>query len=487
MWTRRLRASGDAAAKECDAATSTAPRVAFCISGLARSFATPFMLDQHWQLLVRPLAPDASDRKADHGHRIFFHLKSDRSSQSASIPTILLALERGWSRPMLGEAVVLNGSGAIAATTVGWRGEDANAFAAVVEANDTLLEALQPDASLCEVQGAARHYRNQSFPRGAHMALGLSWCAAAIARHEAAHGRRFGLVAYARPDQLFAGPVPPWCRWPSATTALACNAPGSDGFWAAPRDLAAQIFGMAEAITHCQRGQPHLGSYECQRGPTQVMRYLPPNCARPSGRRLGRLHGRRLATPLRPACCGEKNEALLARVLHRPTPVPIASNGGCNTLFPLISGGWVRMSGDAPCRVLPSNIWQGLHGGHVWAKRILAGSGLSQVQGHFLNQGAKQFRHIFLEAVGSAGNLTVGELPDASHGGPGSRPLTSWAEAAREGHLTFGAAPRVYEPKIEEAAIKECRTALRPLDATWATRTWVPLVLNGNGTALVGA
>ena len=86
MWARRLRASGDAAAKECDAANSTAPRVAFCISGLARSFATPFMLDQHWQLLVRPLAPDASDRKADHGHRIFFHLKSDRSSQLARSP-----------------------------------------------------------------------------------------------------------------------------------------------------------------------------------------------------------------------------------------------------------------------------------------------------------------------------------------------------------------------------------------------------------------
>ena len=471
MWIRRLRASGDAAAKECDAATSTAPRVAFCISGLARSFATPFMLDQHWQLLVRPLAPDASDRKADHGHRTFFHLKSDRSSQSASIPTILLALERGWSRPMLGEAVVLNGSGAIAATTVGWRGEDANAFAAVVEANDTLLEALQPEASLCEIQGATRHYRNQSFPRGAHMALGLSWCAAAIARHEVAHGRRFGLVAYARPDQLFAGPVLPWCRWPSATTALACHAPGSDGFWAAPRDLAAQIFGMAEAITQCQRGQPHLGSYECKLGPTQVTRYLPANCARPSGRRL-QLHGRRLVSPLRPACCGENNEALLARVLHRPTPVPIASNGGCNTLFPLISGGWVRQSGDAPCSVLPSSLWRGLSGGHVWAKRIIAGSGLKGP----LELGSKQFRHIFLEAVGTAGNLTVGEL-DAAHSGPGSNPLT------------YGVDTRVYEPKIEEAAIKECRMALRPLDATWAptwaARTWVPLVpdqvLNGTG------
>lgn len=58
------------------------------------------------------------------------------------------------------------------------------------------------------------------------------------------------------------------------------------------------------------------------------------------------------------------------------------------------------------------------------------------------------------------------------------------AEAARKGHLTFGAAPRVYEPKIEEA-VQDGTPA--PLDATWATRTWVPLVLNGNGTALVGA
>jgi hypothetical protein len=488
MWARRLRASGDAAAKECDAATSTAPRVAFCISGLARSFATPFMLDQHWQLLVRPLAPDASDRKADHGHRIFFHLKSDRSSLSASIPTILLALERGWSRSILGEAVVLNGSGAIAATTVGWRGGDANAFAAVVEANDTLLEALQPDASLCENQGATRHYLNKSFPRGAHMALGLSWCAAAIARHEAAHGRRFGLVAYARPDQLFAGPVTPWCRWPSATTALACHAPGSDGFWAAPRDLAAQIFGMAEAITQCQPGQPHLGSYECTRGPSQIIRYLPANCARPSRRRL---RGRRLnLSPLSPACCGESNEALLARVLHRPTPVPIASNGGCDTLFPLISGRYVRLSGDAPCSVLPSKIWRGLFLGHVWPVQILAGSGFGPPRGlgraptptwatRQAQEGAKQFRHIFLEAVGTPGNLTVGEL-DAAHGGPGSRPLTSWTEA-REGQFFYGLAPRVYEPKIEAAAIHECRTALRPLDATWAP-TWAARSLHGRYT-----
>ena len=160
----------------------------------------------------------------------------------------------------------------------------------------------------------------------------------------------------------------------------------------------------------------------------------------------------------------------MARVLHRPTPVPIASNGGCNTLFPLISGGWVRQSGDAPCSVIPSSLWRGLSGGHVWAKRIIAGSGLSwgRPGSKGPQLGSKQFRHIFLEAVGTAGNLTVGEL-DAAHSGPGSRPLT------------HGVAPRVYEPKIEEAAIKECRTALRPLDATWAARTWVPLVLNGTG------
>ena len=192
----------------------------------------------------------------------------------------------------------------------------------------------------------------------------------------------------------------------------------------------------------------------------------------------------------------------MARVLHRPTPVPIASNGGCDTLFPLISGRYVRMSGDAPCSVLPSKIWRGLFLGHVWPVQILAGSGFGPPRGlgraptptwatRQAQEGGKQFRHIFLEAVGTPGNLTVGEL-DAAHGGPGSRPLTSWTEA-REGQLKYGLAPQVYEPKIEAAAIHECRTALRPLDATWAptwaartlhghytdvTRTWVPLVLN---------
>jgi hypothetical protein len=93
-------------------------------------------------------------------------------------------------------------------------------------------------------------------------------------------------------------------------------------------------------------------------------------------------------------------------------------------------------------------------------------------------EGAKQLRHIFLEAVGTPGNLTVGEL-DAAHSGPGSKTLTSW----REGQLA----------KIEAAAIEECRKALKPLDATWATttwatRTWAPLVpdqvLNGTGRRL---
>ena len=32
--------------------------------------------------------------------------------------------------------------------------------------------------------------------------LGVAWCGAAIARHEAASGQRFDLVAYARPDVL---------------------------------------------------------------------------------------------------------------------------------------------------------------------------------------------------------------------------------------------------------------------------------------------
>ena len=99
-----------------------------------------------------------------------------------------------------------------------------------------------------------------------------------------------------------------------------------------------------------------------------------------------------IATPLMPRCRSpcqasgapdeltglsrlEVNEWLFAIVLHRSTPVPIASNSDCHTLFPLLYEGYVRMSGDAPCSVLPSSLWRGLYGGHVWAMQILVDSG----------------------------------------------------------------------------------------------------------------
>ena len=82
--------------------------------------------------------------------------------------------------------------------------------------------------------------------------LGVAWCGAAIARHEAASGQRFDLVAYARPDVLTRAPVVPWCEWEwSRGVAAVCGASGADGLWVVPRNLAPSIFERAALHSNC--------------------------------------------------------------------------------------------------------------------------------------------------------------------------------------------------------------------------------------------
>lgn len=408
------------------------------------------MLEQHWQHLVRPLAPGVDDARAQH-HRAFLYLKGDDS-----LLTIVQALERGWVRRLLGEAVVLNGSGAIAATEVGWRGaHGTSALAAIRQADAHLATNYTPHAGVCGIAEPgggvpvrAAHARGAS---GVQIALGLAWCAAAIARHEqstadssarrARSSWRFSLVVFARPDQLFSSPIVAWCRWPSTTHGLACHAPGSDGFWAAPRDLASQIFGMREALAACAPGQPHLDPFQCAHGPAALSERMPTNCP-------GH-HRSRLAAPLRPACCGENNEHLFARTLHRPRPLPIASNGGCAALFAQsISFSFLRVGGAAPCRVLSTSFAAASRGAHahVWAKRhvdaVLATARLDP-------NTVKHLRRMFVM-------FDADVLSNRSH-------ASAHAASSHASSHASGTAPL----QTEAEAIAECETALRPLDAKY--------------------
>ena len=65
--------------------------------------------------------------------------------------------------------------------------------------------------------------------------LGLSWCAGAIMRHEAARGVSFEAVAYTRQDMLRLEPMRPWCEWTNRTHVVACPLPAHDDYFITPR------------------------------------------------------------------------------------------------------------------------------------------------------------------------------------------------------------------------------------------------------------
>ena len=96
-----------------------------------------------------------------------------------------------------------------------------------------------------------------------HQHLGLAWCSGAISRWERGFdvtgssandaGRRrrrsrFEVVVFARPDLLWWQPMPPWCQMGKLDvrkTMLACDKPGCDMVWAAPRRYMERLMGQA--------------------------------------------------------------------------------------------------------------------------------------------------------------------------------------------------------------------------------------------------
>lgn len=141
-WARGLRAAGRARASRCGSAHEEGrlppPRVAFCIAGSARGFATPLvheMLRTNLVSSLASLAPGAG-RERRQGSRAFVLLKTADSSKlsrwgngdvnfeahselASQLPALGAALEQRWLRRMLAEAVLLNGSGSFSGE--GWR------------------------------------------------------------------------------------------------------------------------------------------------------------------------------------------------------------------------------------------------------------------------------------------------------------------------------------------------------------------------------
>ena len=305
-----LRRMGEASVAACSNATASPPRTALCISGVARTFATPFMLENHLNMLLRPLVGDSHSTHA----RLFTYMKLlDRSTEVDDLASLTSAMEGTWLRPMLAEVAILNGSGSYAGT--GWRaGIDSIGSLPVYPTDMERSVQLRPNASRCKgpFNGTYEDWQHETLTRpyvATEWALGLRWCADAIVRFEKRVQRQFDVVAYVRPDQLFMKALPPWCTWPWHNQTLACQAGGSDGVWVAPRAHAMQ---MLNVVQRHQRGSCVDLSPSFQCAHDQQGANHPVNCP----------HGRRLHSPLRPSCCGPQ-EYLISEMLHAPRPLAL--------------------------------------------------------------------------------------------------------------------------------------------------------------------
>jgi hypothetical protein len=224
--------------------------VAFCIAGAARSFAAPLVQESLRRHLIESYGARAtlflqlkasdSDKMSGRNHD---HTTIRFRARSQPIEAILRALRSKWLAPLIGEAVVLNGSGSFAGASAG--------SGVVRRGNDSLWrEYTSPCVS------DSRHWLAQGTNEMRLLLdrLAQRWCLGAIRRYEEASGRRFDQVAFVRPDLLWAAPASPWCALDASKRVQTCFAPACDFAWLAPRRAMGSLLDQATAHRECGRG-----------------------------------------------------------------------------------------------------------------------------------------------------------------------------------------------------------------------------------------
>ena len=282
-WADNLERSGAIAALRCanhsKAANRTAPRVAFCIAGAARSFAAPLVQKALRQHLIQAYG---GDRTAS---RVFFLLKtrdSDKMHETQKGPSRLryvshmtnhediVAALHNWT-DWIGEAVILKGSGAASVN------DSSSSSSSTGQSTPRIGTALADGSSWklyrpphgCH-QGSSTAGNSSSLRTGSNSnpsylasgnnqerlitnALNMAWCRGAIARHEARSGRLFEVVVFARPDLLWTLPVLAWCQH-RLHAVQSCLDGVCDAMWIAPRERATVLLSQAELHRDCPEG-----------------------------------------------------------------------------------------------------------------------------------------------------------------------------------------------------------------------------------------
>ena len=267
-WEAKTRSNAESASARCDDRAAEAPRVAFCVTGAARSFATPLVLTMLRHNLFGALG-------AAEGSRFFLQLKrydSDKLSVKSStnfprhnettVAHLRGALATPWLHRVTAEAIIVDGSGATSIDATGsdereMQHQGGHHSTVIAASRDQLWQQYRASqctaagpAPCCEVGDYLREANNQERMLLHH--LGIGWCRASISRYESRSGRAFDMVVYTRPDLVWWKPMLPWCELPWRTQIIACNEPGCDMAWIAPRQASTLLMSTAEQHRDCR-------------------------------------------------------------------------------------------------------------------------------------------------------------------------------------------------------------------------------------------
>ena len=262
-WAEAVRARALESASKCRSASAPPPRIAYCIGGAARSFATPLVLTLLRHNLITALG-------GSNESRLFLQLKvgdSDKLGMSSTASFMkhnesttanlaaALDVEAPWLGSLVGEAMLIDGNGApaepegtsrqelvVAPNAEVWSQYRARSCSVNVTVNATVQPCCNREPYLDQANNEERLLLHH---------LSLLWCRGAIERYEAAAGAAFDLVVFSRPDLVWWKPIIPWCAWPSERSMLACTDPGCDMAYVAPRLHMERLFTTALQHRDC--------------------------------------------------------------------------------------------------------------------------------------------------------------------------------------------------------------------------------------------
>ncbi|KAL1504515.1 hypothetical protein AB1Y20_010917 [Prymnesium parvum] len=254
-WLDAMQADGFAAAARCASRQHDAPAVAFCITGAGRSFGAPLL-----QASLRHRVMQAYGGSA--GSRVFLQLKTHDTQKvglSTRVPGMikfgqtqasrgqLLNASQGWLRPMIAEAVIVEGEGSVT------RSSGNESSIQIVASNQSEWQEYRAACAIDDPYLAAGTNEKRLILHH----LGLAWCDQAITRFEQRANSTFDQVMYLRPDALRFKAMRSWCETSNERVRIRhFIRPGVDMMWITPRKYMHAMMQQVEVHRTCNASIP---------------------------------------------------------------------------------------------------------------------------------------------------------------------------------------------------------------------------------------